>query len=88
MSATPPVLDRHVLASLQSAACSASVRAGHGKQFATLRARLAIRGRELHAIRKGDQAFYEVRHNGQARTCGTVHDVEGLIAQIDSARAT
>lgn len=88
MSAAPPQLDGRAFESLRDIAFVGSIHAGHGKQFATLRARLAIRGRELHAIRKGEQAFYEVRHNGQARTCGTVHDVEGLIAQIDSASAT
>ena len=85
MSAAPPYLDGRTLDSLRVVAFAACTRAGHDKQFATLAARLAIRGRELHEIRCGDRAFYEVRHNGQTRTCSTAHDVEGLLAQIASS---
>ena len=31
---------------------------------------------------KGGQVVYEVRRWGQTRTCSTLHDLEGFLAQI------
>lgn len=55
---------------------------GNAKQLATLRARCALKGYELHEICKGNSAFFEVRRDGQTRACSTAHDVEGVLAQI------
>lgn len=54
------------------------------KQLATLRARCALKGYELHEICKGSSAFFELRRGGQTRACSTAHDVEGVLAQTKS----
>jgi hypothetical protein len=52
------------------------------KQLANLRARFALLGHELHVIGKAGQVVYEVRRWGQCRTCSTLHDLEGFLAQV------
>jgi hypothetical protein len=54
---------------------------GH-KAFTPLRARFGLLGHELHGIAKGGQVYYEIRRSGQARTCSTLHDLEGFLAVL------
>lgn len=85
MSAAPPSLDGRALDTLRSLGFVFGSPADDEKHIATLRARLAIQGYELHEVRKDARAVYEVRRHGQAWTCSAVHDVEGLLAQISAA---
>lgn len=56
------------------------------KHLANLRARFALLGHELHVVTKGGQTMFEVRRWGQCRTCSTVHDLEGFLAQLTGAK--
>lgn len=56
------------------------------KQLATLRARFALQGRELREISRRGQVHYEVRWQGQMRTCSTLHDLEGILAALGGRR--
>ena len=61
--------------------------ADDSKQLANLRARFALLGHELHVIGKAGQLVYEVRRWGQCRTCSTLHDLEGFLAQLSGGRS-
>lgn len=55
------------------------------KIVSTLAAKLAMAGHELHVIRKGDRTYFEVRRWKECRTCSTLHDLGGFLAQIEAA---
>jgi hypothetical protein len=55
------------------------------KILAGLRARFALLGHELYVVRKGGLVYYEVRRWGHCRTCSTLHDLQGFLAQIGGA---
>ena len=57
----------------------------HEKAIANLRARFALLGRELHVVCRNKRAHFEVRWQGQCRTCSTLHDLHGLLAQTTGA---
>ena len=52
------------------------------KAIATIAARLALEGHELHAIQKHGCVHFEVRHKGQCRTASTLHGVIGILAAM------
>lgn len=54
------------------------------KTISTLAAKFAIAGGELHVIHEGDRTYFEVRRWGQCRTCSTLHDLGGFLAQIEA----
>lgn len=58
------------------------------KAIANLRARFALLGYELRTVTKAGRAHYEVRQSGQARTCSTLHDLEGLLAVLANPSPT
>lgn len=59
--------------------------ASDAKAISTLTAKLALAGHELHVVRKDGREYYEVRRWGQCRTCSTLHDLRGFLAQIGGA---
>ena len=52
------------------------------KAFTDLQARFALRGHELRVIRKGTSEHFEIRREGECRTCSTEHAVRGCLAAM------
>lgn len=52
------------------------------KELDSLKAQFAFKGHELYVVTKGEASYYEVRRWGQCRTCSTLHDLQGFLAQI------
>jgi len=63
--------------------CSAATEVRQ-KQFNTLQAEFALRGRELVRVHRGHDGLisYIVRYRGESRHFGTVHDVRGHLAAL------
>ena len=61
--------------------------AGSDKRLATLKARFALLGHELHLVTKEGRTFFEVRRWGQCKACSTMHDLEGFFAQLTGGRS-
>jgi hypothetical protein len=69
--------------------CASGATAGEvNKAFATVRAALALRGFEIHAVDAGDgSTMFLVQRWGQSRTLGSIDEVRAFAVQVGARTA-